>query len=413
MDTRKNKKKNILTVVALFVAMLFVISACISPAPTQPGDPVEQAMQTLQAQATQDYYATLVAQVATQQTEVPTGIAPDPTNMNRIPGTTQQPPAPTVVITVPANTPVPPTSIPPTPTRIPPTPTPRPCLQATFISDLSIPDGTKLNAGSAFTKTWRLQNSGSCRWDSGFDIVFAKGNQLGANTVYDIPKEVAPGEYIDISINMVAPSVNGKYSAEWLMKSSKGVTFGTGADSKGTFWVRMESINGQGILYNFAESVCSAKWTNGLRQSLPCPGNEKDVKNGYVLSKGNPIREDGGKENEIGLITRPNQDADGYIQGIYPAIDIKDGDKFRATVQCEGGSTGCDIKFELYYTIDGQKATGLGQWHEVYDQKWNPIEVNLSSLAGKKVVFTLVVWNEGSSQNNRGLWLFPHIYRTK
>ena len=54
MDTKKIKKKNIFTVAALFVAMLFVISACISPAPTQPGDPVEQAMQTLQAQATQD-----------------------------------------------------------------------------------------------------------------------------------------------------------------------------------------------------------------------------------------------------------------------------------------------------------------------------------------------------------------------
>jgi len=41
------------------------------------------------------------------------------------------------------------------------------------------------------------------------------------------------------------------------------------------------------------------------------------------------------------------------------------------------------------------------------------VEVDLSFLAGKQVVFTLVVWNEGSAQNNRGLWLFPIIYRTK
>ena len=410
MDAIRSKKNKIFTLAALFVVALLVISACTIPT-EQAGDPIEQAMQTLQAQATLDYYATSVAQLATIQATQSSTIAPDPTNINQIPTSTQT--VPTVAITVPANTAIPATAVPPTATAIPPTATPRPCLQITFVNDLSIPDGTKLNAGSAFTKTWRLQNSGSCKWDAGFDIVFSKGNQLGANAVYDIPAEVAPGQTIDISINMVAPSANGKHSSEWLLKSSNGVTFGTGGDSKGTFWVKIESINGPGVVYNFAENVCSAKWTNGLRQTLKCPGDEKDVKIGYALSKNNPTREDGGKENEIGLITRPNQEADGYIQGIYPAFTVKDGDKFRATIQCEGGSTGCDIKFELYYTLEGGTAKGLGQWHEVYDDNWNSVEVDLSSLAGQKVVFTLVVWNEGSSQNNRGLWLFPNIYRTK
>ncbi len=407
MDTIKANKNKFFSLAALFVVALLVLSACVPPTPT--GDPIEQAMQTLQAQATQDYYATSIAQLSTLQATQSGTIAPNPTNINQPPTAA----VPTNTVTVPANTAVPPTAVPPTATPIPPTPTPRPCLQITYVSDLSIPDGTKLNAGSAFTKAWRLQNSGSCKWDTGFDIIFVKGNQLGANAVYDLPYEVAPGQTVDISINMVAPSVNGKYSSDWMLKSSNGVTFGTGSDSKGSFWVRMESINGQGGVYNFAESVCSAKWTNSLKKSLTCPGNEKDVKNGYALSKSNPVREDGGSENEIGLITRPNEAADGYIQGIYPAFTVKDGDKFRATLQCEGGSTGCDIKFELYYTIEGQKATGLGQWHEVYDNNWTFVEVDLSALAGKQAVFTLVVWNQGSSQNNRGLWLYPIIYRTK
>lgn len=412
MNTINPKRNKIYPLVALFVVALLVISACVPPTPT--GDPIEQAMQTLQAQATQDYYATSIAQLATIQATQSSTIAPNPTNMNQIPGTA----VPTVVVTVPVYTlvpptAVPPTAVPPTSTPIPPTPTPKPCLQITYVGDLSIPDGTKLNAGSAFTKAWRLQNSGSCKWDTGFDIVFVKGNQLGANNVYDLPYEVSPGQTIDISINMVAPSVNGKYSSDWMLKSSNGVTFGTGSDSKGPFWVRMESINGQGVVYNFAESVCSATWTNSLRKTLKCPGDGNDVKNGYALSSGSPKREDGATENEIGLITRPNQESDGYIQGIYPAFTVKDGDKFRATVQCEGGSTGCDIKFELYYTIEGQKATGLGQWLEVYDNNWKFVEVDLSALAGKQVVFTLVVWNQGSATNNRGLWLFPIIYRTK
>ncbi len=412
MDTIKPIKSKIFPFVALFVVALLVLSACVPPTPT--GDPIEQAMQTLQAQATQDYYATSIAQLSTLQATQSGTMVPNPTNINQPPTAA----VPTVAVTVPANTAVPPTAVPPTAvpptaTPIPPTPTPKPCLQITFVSDLSIPDGTKLNAGSAFTKAWRLQNSGSCKWDTGFDIIFVKGNQLGANAVYDLPYEVAPGQTNDLSINMVAPSVNGKYSSEWMLKSSNGVTFGTGSDSKGPFWVRMESINGQGVAYNFAESVCSATWTNSLRKTLKCPGDEKDVKNGYAIAKANPTREDGGLENEIGLITRPDVEDAGYIQGIYPAFTVQDGDKFRATVQCEGGSTGCDIKFELYYTIEGQKATGLGQWHEVYDNNWTFVEVDLSSLAGKKTVFTLVVWNQGSSQNNRGLWLNPIIYRTR
>lgn len=407
MDTIRPVKNKYYPLFALFVVALLALSACVPPTPA--GDPIEQAMQTLQAQATQDYYATSIAQLATLQATQAGTIAPNPTNINQ---------PPTAVVPTAVNTAVPPTAVlptavPPTATPIPPTPTPKPCLQITFVSDLSIPDGTKLNAGSAFTKAWRLQNSGSCKWDTGFDIVFSKGNQLGANTVYDLPYEVAPGQTVDISINMIAPSVNGKYSSEWMLKSSGGVTFGTGSDSKGPFWVRMESINGQGVVYNFAESVCSATWTNSLRKTLKCPGDGNDVKNGYALSSGSPKREDGGTENEIGLITRPNQEADGYIQGIYPAFTVKDGDKFRATIQCEGGSTGCDIKFELYYTAEGGTPKGLGDWFEVYDNKWNNVEVDLSSLAGQKVTFTLVVWNQGSAQNNRGLWLFPIIYRTK
>jgi hypothetical protein len=55
----------------------------------------------------------------------------------------------------------------------------------------------------------------------------------------------------------------------------------------------------------------------------------------------------------------------------------------------------------------------LGEWHEIYDQLWNPLEIDLSSLAGQNVQFSLVVWNEGTSQDNRGLWLNPMIYRTK
>jgi len=167
------------------------------------------------------------------------------------------------------------------------------------------------------------------------------------------------------------------------------------------------------MVYSFASNACSAKWSTSKTNPLSCPGKETDIDKGYVLTKDKPKREDGGTENEIGLVTRPNDASDGYIQGIYPEFLIKDGDQFRATIQCEANSPKCSLKFELYYRIGSGSFIELGEWHEVYDQKWNPVQIDLSAFAGQKLQFSLVVWNETTSEDNRGLWLNPMIFRTK
>src|SRR5690606_3738857 len=42
-----------------------------------------------------------------------------------------------------------------------------PCNVASFVADVTIPDNTNIAVSKAFTKTWRLRNSGSCTWTSG------------------------------------------------------------------------------------------------------------------------------------------------------------------------------------------------------------------------------------------------------
>lgn len=393
------------------LALIVILAACAKPGTPEPtGDPVEQAMQTLQAQATQEYYQTVVAQLTATVPVVVVTATPAPTNTIQSP--TQAPTAAPTQIPATPTQPAP-TAIPPTPTRIPPTATPIPCYQVKFVEDLTIPDGTKIVAGNTFTKTWRIRNSGSCTWDTRFDIAFVDGTQMTPGKIWDLKKEVKSGETVDISIEMTAPSTVGSYQGNFQMVNPNGTRFGTGPDSKGSFWVKIQVIDGKGMVYNFANNACSAKWSTSETNPLACPGKETDIDKGYVLTKDKPKREDGGQENEIGLITRPNDANDGYIQGIYPAFLVKDGDQFRATIQCEANSPKCSLKFELYYRIGSGSFTELGEWHEVYDELWNPIEIDLSSLAGQQVQFSLVVWNEGTSQDNRGLWLNPMIYRTK
>src|SRR6185295_11416560 len=39
------------------------------------------------------------------------------------------------------------------------------CNNSVFVADITIPDGSVLKPGEDFTKIWRIQNTGNCRWD--------------------------------------------------------------------------------------------------------------------------------------------------------------------------------------------------------------------------------------------------------
>lgn len=114
-----------------------------------------------------------------------------------------------------------------------------PCDRADFIDDVTIPDGTKLNPGEAFVKTWRLKNSGSCTWTTSYRVVFESGNALGAPASFNLPSEVAPGATIDISVQMKAPDVPKDYESNWKLQNTSGGIFGTGSTGSKAFWVRI------------------------------------------------------------------------------------------------------------------------------------------------------------------------------
>lgn len=111
--------------------------------------------------------------------------------------------------------------------------------EAVFRGDLSIPDGTVIQAGEPFTKTWRLRNSGSCSWDTGYQVVFYEGDHLGAPETIPITTTITPGEDVELSIPMVAPIEPGEYRGEWKIVNSDGFLFGIGPGSDQAFWVQI------------------------------------------------------------------------------------------------------------------------------------------------------------------------------
>ncbi len=127
------------------------------------------------------------------------------------------------------------------PTPVPPTATSIPCDKVSFVKDVTIPDDTKLTPGSAFTKTWRLKNAGSCPWTSGYKLVFDRGDAMaGPQEVQLTTGSVAPGQTIDVSVNLTAPAKDGTYQGFWKLRNPSGVLFGWGDKSDSAFWVKIK-----------------------------------------------------------------------------------------------------------------------------------------------------------------------------
>jgi hypothetical protein len=119
-----------------------------------------------------------------------------------------------------------------TPTRTPaPTTTPTATSTpnppaAVFVADLTIPDGTVLQPAQAFTKTWRVSNIGPVNWGEGTALVFSGGLQMGGVSPVAVG-DLAPGEEIDISVDMVASSEPGSHEGSWVLIAGDGTQMAT------------------------------------------------------------------------------------------------------------------------------------------------------------------------------------------
>ena len=67
--------------------------------------------------------------------------------------------------------------------------------------------------------------------------------------------------------------------------------------------------------------------------------------------------------------------------------------------------------FKLEYQIGKEPLKPLGQWREVYEGEYYPIDIDLSFLSGQKVKFVLTVLANGSSHEDYALWVGPQITR--
>ena len=90
------------------------------------------------------------------------------------------------------------------------------CNSVFFLSDVTIPDGTTIKEGATFTKTWKIQNNGTCTWTTLYKAVPFSNDPtspvITGDDAYTIKSNVAPGGIVEVSVQMIAPKETGTYT---------------------------------------------------------------------------------------------------------------------------------------------------------------------------------------------------------
>lgn len=288
------------------------------------------------------------------------------------------------------------------------------CDSAALVST-TIPDGSTFLPGDFFSKSWRIKNTGTCTWTTGYALVFVNGSRMEGQSVYNFTSNITPGQSIDLSISLRAPASPGTFSGDWMLRNAGGKMFGTGAGAKDPFKASIK-VNAPAsdpvpsAIYplDFVASMCTATWKSGEgvdKVTLPCANSSYQYAWGLVLKA--PKFEGGRVDDERTLWMHPNQ---GFMEAVYPKYMVQKGDMFSAWVGCAYGFNACNITYKLDYKKDDGTLVNLGTWKETSDGVIHKATVNLDGLVGKSIRFILSVKDNGSPNAAQALWLAPRIY---
>lgn len=395
----QNRSRSIL---AMILLAALVLGACNMPRPD--ATPTQSAAGAIYTAAAETIAAQLTSvsqpPVTPQASRTPEGTAPTRTLQ---PGDTQ--PAPTAA----------PATSAPAATGQAASPTPQPCDRAKFVKDVTIPDGTEMDPGESFVKTWRLQNDGSCTWNSSYALVFSGGEGMNAPASVPLPGNVAPGETVELSVTLKAPEDGGKYRGDFKLRNASNVLFGLGKDNK-PFWVQIEVPVATGLLFDFLVKAGAAEWVSSVGGGA---GNELDFggpgddPNGAAMIVDGVKLETGATSGKV-LLMYPRHENNGAISGLFDPYTVQNGDHLKARLgfMLPSGADACGsgkVKFQITYRESGGSLKLLQEWTKSCNGSLQPIDVDLSALKGKTVEFAFVVMAEGAFADDWAIWNSPRI----
>jgi hypothetical protein len=96
---------------------------------------------------------------------------------------------------------------------------------AHFISE-TVPDNTRMEPGERFRKTWTLSNSGATTWADNYELYLVSslpdGEDMGSPQAVRLPESVAPGEQVEVGVELTAPQADGVYTLYYALRDTQG-----------------------------------------------------------------------------------------------------------------------------------------------------------------------------------------------
>jgi len=134
---------------------------------------------------------------------------------------------------------------------------------AILVEDVTYPDNAIVNAGETFTKTWQLQNVGTCTW-TGYTVAFVDGDRMSSPDSVPVP-ETERSKPVDVSVELVAPLDDGTYRGNFELRNADNQPVLIGAES--IFWVQVV-VGPIESSTNLGNGNCTYITNNGYVQQL-------------------------------------------------------------------------------------------------------------------------------------------------
>lgn len=178
--------------------------------------------------------------------------------------------------------------------------------------------------------------------------------------------------------------------------------------------------------YDFSALALEAKWVSGVEGGestrLTFGGKEDDAR-GFALWRENTYMEDGSIPSGKALEMHPKWVQDkGFISGIYPAYTVEPGDYFKADFGFLKNAGAGEVTLQLRY-IESDAPPNLENWGSdvlrlpMLEKGWRKkysgnlisLDADLSSIAGRRVQFVLVVLTDGVASQDWATLVNPRI----
>ena len=155
--------------------------------------------------------------------------------------------------------------------------------QSAHFLDETIPDCSQMEPAQEFTKTWGLANSGATTWTQSYGLAPLSGGpaseDLGSPGFVPLPSSVAPGEEVQISVDLLAPAAEGAYTLTYGLRAADGAAI---LIDGGNLWVTIAvggapcggSVSGGSATYApELVSVSREASTTTIRYCMQLPDN--------------------------------------------------------------------------------------------------------------------------------------------